>query len=46
MSEVDKDGFIRHVQSLFDNNTKLSERQSYEDDLKKEGSTQEKLEIW
>ena len=42
MSEVDKDGFIRHVQSLFYNNTKLAERKSYENDLKKEGITQGK----
>jgi len=45
-NEIDKDGFIRHVKKLFENNTKLSERQSYEDNLKKQGSTKEKLASW
>jgi hypothetical protein len=45
-NEADKDGFIRHVKKLFENNTKLSERQSYEDNLKKQGSTKEVLASW
>lgn len=45
-NEIDKDGFIRYVKKLFENNTKLLERQSYEDNLKKEGSTKEKLAEW
>jgi len=45
-NEADKDGFIRHVKKLFDSNTKLAERETYEDGLKKQGSFQEILASW
>lgn len=45
-NEADKDGFIRHVKQLFENNTKLSERETYEEGVKKQGSDQEVLASW